>query len=110
MVTSTTAWEKGFSKVRDGFKERGALGHLSFGAPRKCDLFGRLSEKHKSMTLSWVVPFQKSIFCGSDIGSTIALDLQHKLKTFLRSFQKQKAMRSFLGIYYAFAKFRSSLH
>jgi len=32
-----------------------------------------------------VVPFQKSIFCGGDFGSTIALDLQQKLKPFLHS-------------------------
>jgi len=36
-----------------------------------------------------------------DFGSTIALDLEQKLKTFLRSSQKQ-IMRSFLGIYSAF--------
>jgi len=30
-----------------------------------------------------VVALQKHIFCGTDFGSTIALDLQHKLKTFL---------------------------
>jgi len=28
--------------ARDGFRERGALGRLSFGSPRKCDPFGRL--------------------------------------------------------------------
>jgi len=33
---------------------------------------------------------------------TPALDLQQKLNTFLRSSQKQLAMRSFLGIYSAF--------
>jgi len=38
--------------VRDGFRERGAPGHLSFvGAPSICDLFGRLSEKRESMHL-----------------------------------------------------------
>jgi len=35
------------TSARDGFRERGALGHLSFGAPRKCDLFGRLCEKRE---------------------------------------------------------------
>jgi len=54
------------------------------------------------MPLLWVVPAQNSIFCGSDFGSTIALDLQQKLKTFLRSSQKQITMRSFLGIYSSF--------
>jgi len=84
---------------RDGFRERGALGHLVFGAQRRCDLFGRLFEKHESMRLLCVVSHQKSIFCGSDFGSTIALDLQQKLKTFLRSSQKQITKRSFLGIH-----------
>jgi len=28
---------------RDGFRERGAIGHFIFGAPRRCDLFGFLS-------------------------------------------------------------------
>jgi len=45
---------------------------------------------------------QKSIFCGSYFGSTIASDLQKKFKTFLRSSQKQITMRSFLEIYSAF--------
>ena len=72
------------------------------GAPRRCDLFGRLSEKHEGMPLLWVLPPQKPIFYGSDFGSTIALDLQQKLKTCLRSTQKQIAMRSRLGIYRAF--------
>jgi len=44
------------------------------------------------------VPPQKSIFCDSDFGSTIALDLQ---QTFVRS-QKQITTRSFLGICSAF--------
>jgi len=42
------------------------------------------------------MPFQKSIFCYVDFGSTIALDLQEKLKPFLYSSQEQMAMRSFL--------------
>jgi len=44
----------------------------------------------------------KSIFCGSDFGSTIALDFELKLKTFLRSSHNQLTMRSILGIYSAF--------
>jgi len=38
--------------VRDGFRERGALDHLSFGVPPKCDLFGRLCEKRESLRSS----------------------------------------------------------
>jgi len=47
---------------RDRFGERGALGHLSFGAPRKCDTFGRLREKRESMPLLCVVPHQDLSF------------------------------------------------
>ena len=46
------------SITRDGFRERGALSHLSFGDPSICDLFGRLSEKLESMPLACVVPPQ----------------------------------------------------
>ena len=67
--------------------------------PRKCDLFGRLSEKRKSMPLLCVAPPQKSIFCCADFGSAIALDLQQKLKPFLHSSKKQLLLQSFLGIY-----------
>jgi len=51
------------------------------------------------MSLSCVVRPQKSIFCGAEFGSTIALDLQHKLKPFVDFSQEQMAMGSFLGIY-----------
>jgi len=61
--------------VRDRFRECGALGHLSFWGPTQCDLFDRLSGKRESMPLLCVVRPQKSMFCGSDFGSTIALDL-----------------------------------
>jgi len=47
---------------------------LFFAAPRRCDLFGRLSEKRESVPLVFVVPPQKSIFCCADFGSTISLD------------------------------------
>jgi len=50
------------------------------------------------MPVLCVVPPQQSIFCGADFGSTIAVDLQQKLKTFLHSYE-QIAIRSFLGIY-----------
>jgi len=43
---------------RDGFRERGAQAILIFGAPRRCDLFGYLSEKHESMPLLLVIPIQ----------------------------------------------------
>jgi len=54
------------------------------------------------MPLLCVVPPQRSIFCGSDFGSTSALDLQQKLKPFLHSSLGQMAMRSFLGMYGSF--------
>jgi len=54
------------------------------------------------MTLLRVVLFQKSIFCRGDFGSTIALDLQQKLKRFLHSSQDRTVMRFFLGIYNSF--------
>jgi len=44
------------------------------------------------------MPLQKYIFCGADFGSTIALDLQQKLKLYLHSCQEQMAMQSFPGI------------
>jgi len=58
---------------------------LVLGAPRKCDLFGRLSEKRESMPLLYVGPPEKSVFYCANFGSTIALDLQQKLKPFLHS-------------------------
>jgi len=72
---------------RDGFRERRALGHLSFRAPSRCDLFGRLSEKHERMPLLYVAPPQKSIFCCANFGSTFALNVQQKSKPFLHSSQ-----------------------
>jgi len=35
------------------------LGHLCFGAPSICDLFGHLSEKRESMHLLCIVPTSK---------------------------------------------------
>jgi len=53
--------------------------------------------------------YEKSIFCGADFGSTIALerfrDLQQKLEAFLHSSQKHMPMRIFLGIYSSFVYF-----
>jgi len=71
--------------ARHGFRERGAWAILVFVVPRRCGLFDRLSEKRESMPLPSVVPTPKSIFCYADFGSTIALDLQQKLKPFLHS-------------------------
>jgi len=81
-----------FITSRDGFRKRGALGYLSFWAPRNCDLFGRLCEKRawKYAPLVCSTP-SKSIFCGADFGSTIALDIQQKLKPFLHSSKEQMA-------------------
>jgi len=76
-------------KSRDAVKERGARGHLSFSAPRRCDLLGSLSEKRESMPILCVVAPQKYIFFGADFGSTIALDLQQKLKHFLHKNKQQ---------------------
>ena len=71
---------------------------LVFGAPRKCDLFGRLSEKRESMPLLCVVSAQKSIFCCADFGSTITLDLQQKLKPFLYSSKEQMLFLEFIAL------------
>jgi len=46
-----------------------------------------------------VVPPRSFIFCGADFGSTIARDLQLKLKPYLHSSQQQMTMRSLFGIY-----------
>ena len=37
-VETRHLWSKVVGVIRDGFRERGALGHLSFWAPHKCDL------------------------------------------------------------------------
>jgi len=42
---------------------------------------------------------QNFIFYGADFGSTIAYDLQQKLKHFLHSSQQQMAVRFFIGCY-----------
>ena len=47
---------------RDGVRERGILGILVFGAPRRCDLFGRLCVKCARMPFLFGVTPQKSIF------------------------------------------------
>jgi len=93
---------------RDGCRERRALGHLSFGGPSRCDLFGRLSEKRERMPHLCVATPQKYIFFCDNFGFTFALNVQQKLKPFLHSAQEQTALRSFLGIYSSFVSFRSS--
>jgi len=45
---------------------------------------------------------QKSVSCGADFRSTIALDLQQKLKPFLHYSQEKMAVRPLLGIYSSF--------
>jgi len=44
----------------------------------------------------------KNLFCCADFGSTVALDLQQKLKPFIHSSEKQMALRPFLGVYSCF--------
>ena len=88
---------------RVGFRENGALGHLSFfWVSRKCDLFSRLSEKRESMPFLCVAPPEKFIFLCAHFGSTIGFDLQQKLKPFLHFSKKQMALQSLLGIYSSF--------
>ena len=66
-----------FIVPKDGFRAHGPQVILVFGAPRRCDLFGCLSENHENMSLLWIVLPQTPIFC-----SSFALDLQQKLKPF----------------------------
>jgi len=54
------------------------------------------------MPLLRVMPPQNFVFCGTDFGSMIALDLQQNLKPFLYSSQQHMTMRYFLGIYSSF--------
>jgi len=53
----------------------------------------------ESIPLLCVAPPQKYILFCADFASTIALDLQQKLKSFLHSSKKQTALQSFIGIY-----------
>ena len=71
---------------RDGFRKRGALGHRSFGAHAGMTYLAVCLNSVK-VCPSGVVSPQKAILCAADFGSTIALDLQQKLKTFLHSSQ-----------------------
>ena len=61
--------------IRDGFRERGALGHLSFWGPTQVwPIWPFVWKAWKYAPLVCSAP-SKSIFCGADFGSTIALDL-----------------------------------
>jgi len=61
--------------IRDGFRERGALGHLSFWGPTQVwPIWPFVWKAWKYAPLVCSAP-AKSIFCGADFGSTIALDL-----------------------------------
>ena len=67
------------------------------GAPSRCNLFGRLSEKRESVPLVCVLHPQNSIFCcAADFGSTFGLDVQQKLKPFLHSSKEQRNCDLFL--------------
>jgi len=62
------------------------------------------------MSLLCVMPPQNFIVCGADFGSTIALDLQQKLKPFLHPSQQQMANSIFswnLKLFLVVEKFSS---
>jgi len=81
---------------RDGFRERGALDHLSFWGPAQVWPISPFVWKAWTYApLACSAP-SKYIFCGADFGSTIALDLQQKLKPFLHSSKEQMALGFFL--------------
>jgi len=87
---------------RDGFRERGALGHLSFGGPTQVwPIWPFVWKTWKYGPLMCRAP-QKSIFCCADFGSKIALDLQPNLQLVLHSSEEQMALQSFLRIYSSF--------
>ena len=63
---------------RTALESAGPSAILVFGASRRCDQFDRLSQKLESIPLWCEAPPQMYIVCRTDIGSTIALDLQQK--------------------------------
>jgi len=87
---------------RDWFRERGALGHLSFCGPTQVWPIWLLVWKALKYAPLVCSALSKYIFCCADFGSTIALDLEKKLKPFLHSSKGQMALGYFLGIYSAF--------
>ena len=81
-----------FTKCRDRFRERGDLGHLSFCGPTSHSSVTYLSVCLKRVKIcpSYVYCLlPKSIFCGADIGSTIALDQCFPTFWCLRSLQEK---------------------
>jgi len=89
-------------RTRDGFRERGVLGHLSFWGPRKVwSIWPFVWKAWKCAPLMCTSP-SKIYLLRCQLDSTIALDLQQKLKRFLNSSSEQMAMRSFIGIYSSF--------
>jgi len=105
------AWTRGngFPTPRDGFKESGTPGRLSFWSPTQVWPIWPFVLSVKVCPCYVRCLLKKSIFCCADFGSAIALDLQQKLKPFLHFSKEQMALRSFLRIYNSFVQFRSSL-
>jgi len=87
---------------RDGFREHGSLDHLSFWGPTQVWPIWPFVWKAWKYAPLVCSALSKSIFCGVDFRSTIALDLQQKLKPFPHSSKEQMALGSFLGIYSSF--------
>jgi len=66
--------------ARDRFRERGALGHLGiWSSTQVWPIWPFVWKTWKYAPLVCSAP-SNSVFCGADSGSTIALDLQQKLK------------------------------
>jgi len=80
---------------RDGFRERGALGHLSFGAPSRCDLSGCLSEKCERMPLLCVAPPQTSLLL-CQLWFYICLKCSTEIKAFPTFFKNKRHCDLFL--------------
>jgi len=61
--------------IRDGFRDRGALGTI-LGGPSRCELCELVTCLQSLKVFpSCVVPPQKSSVCGADFGSMTAIDL-----------------------------------
>ena len=59
---------------RDGFRERGALGHLRFWGPHASVTYLVACLKNVKVCPSYVFTPQNFFFCGAEFGSTIALN------------------------------------
>ena len=97
------------TSLRDAGTDLGSSGPeaiLVFGAPRRCDIFGRLSQKRERMPLLCAVPPQKYTF---GCAEWIYDGLRSSTELFLHSSQEQMAIRCFLGIYRSLVYFRNSL-